>query len=523
MSFRKRYISCDDSKTKIPYVNIMMICFRCFCIYKITKENCEKLAAEITNTTEFYSTSELTMSDNEEVIDLHSMKMAELKEELKSRQLPVSGAKAQLIERLENYMQEHEGVEIVEEEESQEPLGEISMNEWIYHLSGFPDGTRKEDVLNFCDVSIFPDTLNFDCIMVRDDVGRFTGQSFIIIKGKTYTELAKTLISVIDSKTYGESGVKISKSDRKTVESVLASVSTVFAESTHSDKNNNSKKGRRHTKTKNKNLKTNLLKVKILDLELLNSCRDIQIENLKFQLEMANARSQKLMSVAHIMKNEFLKEKTRLIGKYETDIKSRDKDSKLLAEVTDLLIDNRNSKFITSMNEQTKIHATVKNTFDPSQAKKQKLNSNEKEIIDLTERKDDFEKSDLKRSRRRFVSGRLRDKVPIDEISSSSMCYESSGDDDMNQPNLVPEVISVPNPSPPDQENRTSSRRRFVPGRLRDRMGDFITDQVAVEDSAAAQMIPVFIQQHSELVIDENKPPATPPAMTSSDSDDEDS
>ena len=60
------------------------------------------------------------MSDNEEVIDLHSMKVAELKEELKSRQLPVSGAKAQLIERLENYMQEHEGVEVVEEEESQE-------------------------------------------------------------------------------------------------------------------------------------------------------------------------------------------------------------------------------------------------------------------------------------------------------------------------------------------------------------------------------------------------------------------
>ena len=60
------------------------------------------------------------MSDTEEVIDLHSMKVAELKEELKSRQLPVSGAKAQLIERLENYMQEHEGVEVVEEEDTEE-------------------------------------------------------------------------------------------------------------------------------------------------------------------------------------------------------------------------------------------------------------------------------------------------------------------------------------------------------------------------------------------------------------------
>ena len=59
------------------------------------------------------------MSDTEEVIDLHSMKVTELKQELKSRGLPVSGAKAELIERLENYMQEHEGVEVVEEEEEQ--------------------------------------------------------------------------------------------------------------------------------------------------------------------------------------------------------------------------------------------------------------------------------------------------------------------------------------------------------------------------------------------------------------------
>jgi len=83
------------------------------------------------------------------------------------------------------------------------------------------------------------------------------------------------------------------------------------------------------TKTRKKTHKTNLQKVKILDLELLNSCKDIQIENLKFQIEMANARSQKLMSAAHIMKNEFLKEKTRLIEKYEAEVKSRDKDSRL--------------------------------------------------------------------------------------------------------------------------------------------------------------------------------------------------
>ena len=269
------------------------------------------------------------------------------------------------------------------------------------------------------------------------------------------------------------------------------------------------------TKTRKKTHKTNLQKVKILDLELLNSCKDIQIENLKFQIEMANARSQKLMSAAHIMKNEFLKEKTRLIEKYEAEVKSRDKDSRLLAEVTDLLIANKNSNDGVTINEPTKTKATEKIIFDTSQAKKQKLNSNEKEIIDLTEREDS-----LKRSRRRFVSGRLRDRIPIDETSDDFI--SSDGTCDGYMPNLVPEVVSVPNPSPPDQEHVVRSRRRFVPGRLRDRINDSITNQVSVECSVTTQL-PVFIQQHSELIIDENKPPATPPLTTSSDSDDEDS
>jgi len=51
----------------------------------------------------------------EEVIDLYAMKVTELKAELKSRSLPVSGPKAELIERLEKYMQEHEGVTVVDE------------------------------------------------------------------------------------------------------------------------------------------------------------------------------------------------------------------------------------------------------------------------------------------------------------------------------------------------------------------------------------------------------------------------
>merc|ERR1712131_309463 len=59
--------------------------------------------------------NKITMSD-EEVIDLHAMKVTELKQELKARGLTVSGTKAELINRLENYMKEHEGVEVVEED-----------------------------------------------------------------------------------------------------------------------------------------------------------------------------------------------------------------------------------------------------------------------------------------------------------------------------------------------------------------------------------------------------------------------
>lgn len=62
------------------------------------------------------------MSD-EEVIDLHAMKVTELKQELKARGLTVSGTKADLITRLENYMKEHEGVEVVEEDVD-DPLDE---------------------------------------------------------------------------------------------------------------------------------------------------------------------------------------------------------------------------------------------------------------------------------------------------------------------------------------------------------------------------------------------------------------
>jgi len=61
----------------------------------------------------------------EEIIDLHSMKVVELKAELKQRKLPVSGTKAELIDRLEKYMTEHEGVEAVDEDELDKPVGKV--------------------------------------------------------------------------------------------------------------------------------------------------------------------------------------------------------------------------------------------------------------------------------------------------------------------------------------------------------------------------------------------------------------
>lgn len=64
------------------------------------------------------------MGEEDEIIDLHSMKVVELKQELRTRSLPVSGTKAELIDRLEKYMTEHEGVEAVDEEEIDEKVDE---------------------------------------------------------------------------------------------------------------------------------------------------------------------------------------------------------------------------------------------------------------------------------------------------------------------------------------------------------------------------------------------------------------
>lgn len=68
------------------------------------------------------------MSQEEvEVVDLSKKTVAELKNECKERGLKVSGNKAELIERLEEYMKEHEGAEITEDDLLEEP--DVSIEE----------------------------------------------------------------------------------------------------------------------------------------------------------------------------------------------------------------------------------------------------------------------------------------------------------------------------------------------------------------------------------------------------------
>lgn len=61
------------------------------------------------------------MSEQTEVIDLSAKTVTELKQECKDRDLPTTGKKQDLIERLEEYMKEHEGAEITEDDLLEEP------------------------------------------------------------------------------------------------------------------------------------------------------------------------------------------------------------------------------------------------------------------------------------------------------------------------------------------------------------------------------------------------------------------
>jgi len=67
------------------------------------------------------------MTQEVTVIDLSKMSAVELKKECKERSLKVSGTKAELIERLEEYMQQHEGAEIEEDDLLEEP--DVSLEE----------------------------------------------------------------------------------------------------------------------------------------------------------------------------------------------------------------------------------------------------------------------------------------------------------------------------------------------------------------------------------------------------------
>lgn len=58
----------------------------------------------------------MAASEEEVVIDLSKMKVPELKKELQLRGLKVTGNKQDLIDRLQNYLEEHEGAEVADDE-----------------------------------------------------------------------------------------------------------------------------------------------------------------------------------------------------------------------------------------------------------------------------------------------------------------------------------------------------------------------------------------------------------------------
>jgi hypothetical protein len=88
-----------------------------------------------------------------------------------------------------------------------------------------------------------------------------------------------------------------------------------------------------------------MLKKAETELVIAKNFEKSQVENLKFQLKMEKAKSQALSNVAHIMKNEFGKERERLIEthklKIAAEIETRDKIEKrhsgIIAEMTSVL------------------------------------------------------------------------------------------------------------------------------------------------------------------------------------------
>merc|ERR1739838_453977 len=71
----------------------------------------------------------MSVSDDEFVLDLTKMKMADLKKELQFRDLKVSGNKQELIQRLQQYLEEHEGAEVEGRDADDDALLELADNE----------------------------------------------------------------------------------------------------------------------------------------------------------------------------------------------------------------------------------------------------------------------------------------------------------------------------------------------------------------------------------------------------------
>jgi len=85
----------------------------------------------------------------EEVFDLSKMKMAELKAELGARGLKTSGKKAELIDRLQTYMEENEDVEVEDPEEDALLLDETAEADALNQESepASQEDTEEEEVL----------------------------------------------------------------------------------------------------------------------------------------------------------------------------------------------------------------------------------------------------------------------------------------------------------------------------------------------------------------------------------------
>lgn len=64
----------------------------------------------------------VTETETDIIIDLHVMKVAELKVELKNRKLPIYGSKNILIKRLEDYMHKFEGAEFEDDTAQVQPV-----------------------------------------------------------------------------------------------------------------------------------------------------------------------------------------------------------------------------------------------------------------------------------------------------------------------------------------------------------------------------------------------------------------